>query len=103
MTLKNKKEKISMDDLALMIGKGFEHVDQRLDAMDKRMCSMDQRFDKMDERFDKMDGKLDDMDRSNNQAHENAGLRLNEMAYRFELTDLKKRVEILEKRAIRHN
>lgn len=72
--------------------KEFEKIGQRFDKMDER-------FDTMDERFDKTDEKLDDLDKSNNQAHENTSLRLNEVAYKFEIVDLKKRVDVLEQKA----
>jgi hypothetical protein len=36
------------DDLAVMIGKGFEHVEERFAAVDKR-------FDRVDERLDKLE------------------------------------------------
>ena len=44
MSKENKKTKITIDDLAVMVAKGFEQVDKR--------------FNKMDDRFDKMDTEL---------------------------------------------
>ncbi len=77
-----------------------------LEVMEPMTIASQKEFDKMDERFDKIDGQLNemnerliDLDKTNTQAHEDAGLRLNNVAYRFELVDLKKRVEVLEKKA----
>ena len=61
MGVEIKKE---IEELAIMTKRGFDGVSNQ--------------FNKMDERFDKMDEKLDDLDKSNNQAHENTSLRLNE-------------------------
>jgi septal ring factor EnvC (AmiA/AmiB activator) len=36
------------DDLAVMIGKGFEHVEQRFAAVDKRFDGVDERLDKLE-------------------------------------------------------
>lgn len=124
MALNNEKEKITLEGLALMIKEsekkiieavdvkidklammtkhGFDNVDERFKNMDERFDKMDERFDKMDERFDKADERFDKFEKTNSQDHENARLRLGEVAYRFELVDLKKRVEVLEqKEAVR--
>lgn len=38
MKKENKKtKKVSMDDLAIMIGRGFEDVNQRIDSLDKKI------------------------------------------------------------------
>jgi len=54
-----KKKEITIDDLALMVGKGFQSVDKRFDGIDKRLNGMDKRFDSMDKRFDNMDKRFD--------------------------------------------
>ena len=45
--MKSKKEKMNLESLAQMIGRGFSAVDQR--------------FDKMDQRFDKMEPDINEM------------------------------------------
>lgn len=69
------KKETTIDDLAIMIGKGFNE-------MDKRFKKVDERFDKMDKRFDRMDGEIEDIK-----------LRLDNVAYRFELKDLEQKFE----------
>lgn len=78
MSEKNKKEKVTIDDLALMIGKGFEHVDHRMDSLEKGQ---------------------EEIIKNNAKDHEDMALRLDNVAYRFELVELKKRVEVLEQKA----
>lgn len=46
--MENKIEETTIDDLAIMIKKGFDHVNER--------------FDKINERFDKIEGKVDNLD-----------------------------------------
>ena len=62
MPFKAMVRKVTIDELALMIGKGFRGVDERFDKMDERIDGMDERFDRMDKRFDKMDERFDRME-----------------------------------------
>lgn len=55
------KNNITIDDLAVMVAKGFGHVEKRFEKMDKRFDAMDERFDVMDERFTKIDQTLYEM------------------------------------------
>ncbi len=50
-----KKKDITIDDLAIMVGKGFESVDKRFNSIDKRFDGIDKRFDKVDKRLDKIE------------------------------------------------
>ncbi|MFA5086423.1 MAG: hypothetical protein WC468_02445 [Candidatus Paceibacterota bacterium] len=50
-----KKKEITIDDLAMMVGKGFQSVDKRFDEVDKRFEEVGKRFDKVDKRFDKIE------------------------------------------------
>lgn len=75
-----KNKNITLDDLALMVQKGFDHVDKRLEQVDKR--------------FDKMEKKLNLLENG----QEDIKLRLDNCAYRFELRELDQRVSILERR-----
>ena len=82
MVLKKKKQTkktTTTDDLAMMIGKGFEHVDKRLDSLEQ---------------------EHKEMKRENALEHDEIKTRLDNVAYRFELVELQKRVEILERRAL---
>ena len=66
-------KKITTDNLAVMIKKGFDH---------------------MDESFKQVEGRLDCLEKG----QEEIKLKLDNVAYRFELVELQKRVEILEKK-----
>ena len=39
-----KKNDFTLNDLALMVGRGFSSVDKRFDAVDKKLFNMDQRL-----------------------------------------------------------
>ena len=67
---------VTIDDLALMTKEGFEKVDKD-----------------MKEGFKKIDRDIDEL----KQGQERIELRLDNVAYRFELVALEKRVEALEK------
>lgn len=43
-----KKKGVTIDELALMVGKGFQSVDKRFDEVDKRLDRMDKRFDRIE-------------------------------------------------------
>jgi len=78
--LKKKKKDTTIDDLAIMINKGFETADK----------SVTKRFDKIDKRLDVLE-----------RGQEDVKLRLDNVAYRFELKELESRVDILERKLAR--
>lgn len=43
-----KKKNITIDDLAVMVGKGFQAVDKRFDRVDKRFDRVEKRLDRID-------------------------------------------------------
>ncbi len=49
--------KVTLDDLALMVKNGFDHMDKKFDKVDVR-------FDKVDERLDKVEDRLDKVEQS---------------------------------------
>ena len=49
------KKDITINDLAVMVQKGFSGVDKRFDAMHNEM---DKRFDLVDKRFDKVENLI---------------------------------------------
>jgi len=72
MERETKKE---FQNLGRMIKKGFDHVDKR--------------FDNVDKRFNKVNGRLDILE----QGQEEIKLKLDNVAYRFELKELEERFE----------
>jgi len=86
--MKTKKKKIiQLDDLAVMVKDGFDQVDKRFDQVDKR-------FDQVDKQFNHLEKVVDTLEKG----QEEIKLRLDNVAYCFELVELQKRVEILEKK-----
>ena len=74
----DKEIKKEFNNLALIVKAGFDGVDKRFDGVDKR--------------FDGVDKRLNTLE----QGHEDIKLKLDNVAYRFELNDLEKRVEKIE-------
>lgn len=90
--LKKKKqvEETTIDDLAIIIGKGFEHVEGRLNSLEQGIEEFKEENSLEHER----------MRRENYLEHEEMKLRLDNAVHRFELVELQKRVGILEGRAM---
>ncbi len=53
------KKETTIDDLAVMVQKGFIGVDKRFDNVDKRFKDVDKRFDEVDQRLIKIERKID--------------------------------------------
>ncbi len=70
------------EKLAIMIQKGFDDADKR----------NNKRFEKIDKRFEKMEINFFDL----KQGQEDIQSKLSNVAYRFEVEDLEKRVKKLE-------
>ena len=73
--MKKKINKITIDTLAGMMKRGFDDLGNKLG------------------------GQIRILGQNNERAHEEIMLRLDNVAYRFELVELQKRVEFLEKKA----
>ena len=84
-------KEITNEELAKMIKLGFDGQDKRFDGQDKRFDAHDKRFDAHDKRFDKIEQRLNTLE----QGQEDIKLRLDNVAYRFELRDLEKTVKLL--------
>ncbi len=80
----DKQTKKEFDILARMINKRFDGVTSQMAKKE----DVDARFDHIEKRMDTLE-----------QGHEEIKLRLDNVAYHFELVELQRRVEILEKRA----
>ncbi|MBU2578994.1 hypothetical protein KKA09_02660 [Patescibacteria group bacterium] len=56
------KKQITIDDLAIMVKKGFDGTDKKMDSgfkqVDKRFEQIDKRFKQVDKRFEQVDKQL---------------------------------------------
>lgn len=58
------KKNVTIDDLAVMVQKGFDGVDKKFDQVDKRFEQVDKRFDsmvtkaEMNRRFDGLEDRV---------------------------------------------
>ena len=83
------KKNITLDNLAGMVKRGFDGVDKRFDGVDKRL-------DGVDKRFDKIENTLKNFREENSLEHEEIKLRLSQVAYRFEVEELDRRLKRVE-------
>jgi len=91
---KEPKKKVTIDDLAMMVGRGFEAVDKRFDQVDERL-------DKVESRLDKVEIKLDRVDYRLTQVEENQldlKLRIDVLNYTKTTDELRGRIVVLEKK-----
>jgi transcriptional regulator with XRE-family HTH domain len=84
-----KKKGITLDDLAGMVKRGFDGVDKRFEGVDKR-------FEQIAERLDRFGTALKNFREENTLEHEEIKLRLSQVAYRFELEEMDKRLKRVE-------
>ncbi|MGI0016951.1 MAG: hypothetical protein ACREBU_26310 [Nitrososphaera sp.] len=73
----NNNKHVTIDDLAVMIKKGFDDVDKQVGEL---KTDMDKQFDGVNDHLEKIE------------------LRLDNVAYRFELKELENRVIFLERK-----
>ena len=86
-----KAKNITIDDLALIVSKGFT---ENREYMDKR-------FDKIDERFDRVEGRLDDLEKDVREIKDELiyiKIELGKRVDNFSHKDLELRVEKMEKK-----
>ena len=58
ITKKERAPRITLEDLALMVKKGFDSVDKRFDDVYKRFDDMDKRFDRLEAKFDNLENTV---------------------------------------------
>jgi hypothetical protein len=86
--MKSANKKITMEDLAGMVQRGFTETAKKTDL--ETLKETNTREHQI-------------MTENNTREHESIKLRLNNVAYRFELVELQKRVDVLEKKVgVRH-
>lgn len=92
-----KNKQTTIDDLALMVKKGFDGVNgeanKRFNQVDERFEKIDRKLNKIDERFDGMDERLVSLEKG----QEEIKMKLDNVVYRTEFIELQRRIEVLEK------
>ncbi len=90
MKKKVAKKNMSIDDLAIMVARGFDSIDEKFEKVD-------QKFEKIDERLEKIDNRIKELD-TNIKATRGDILNLGEKFVPYYMFDqLSKRVSLLEK------
>ena len=84
--MKNANKKITMNDLAITVKNGFDEMGEKIQGVEGGLRK-----------------EIKSLSEANAREHEAIMLRLDNVAYRFELVELQKRVETLEKKVgVRH-
>jgi len=107
MKTKKKKETTindlskKIDSLALSMERGFKRADEKMERGFKRAderleTAIDNLAIIVGKGFDHADNRMDSLE----QGQDDIKMRLDNVAYRFELVDLQKRVEVLERRSV---
>lgn len=90
--MRNSNKKITINDLASMVKRGFDETGGKIGEIKNEISGVKNEVTGVKK-------ELKSLSESNAREHEAILLRLDNVAYRFELVELQKRVEILEKRA----
>jgi len=92
------RKEITIDDLALMVAKGFDDISGKITHMDTKIDTMDQRIDTLDQRIDTMDQRIDERLGRIEATLENLKANLNKKVDKVDHNTLTYRVEKLEKK-----
>ncbi|MEK7576946.1 MAG: hypothetical protein AAB482_04625 [Patescibacteria group bacterium] len=102
------KKKMTIDDLAFMVNKGFDHmsetladkksVNKRFDLVDEQFSAVDQRFNLVDKRFTGVEQKLDHMDARLGSVERDVAEIRKHFVYRDEFEDALARLRLVEKK-----
>jgi len=84
--MKKQKKKVSMGDLAGMVQRGFAEMAKKAD------------LDIVGNELGSVKSNLKILSENNTREHEEIKMRLDNVVYRFELVELQKRVDVLEKK-----
>jgi len=76
---------ITLDDLAGMVKRGFDGVDKRFDRVDKRFDENTKEHRQIFQRLDNLDNGMEEIK-----------LKLDQVAYRFEVQELDRRLKRVE-------
>ena len=98
---KTRKKEVTVNELAVMVQKGFVGIDERFEIIDERFERIDERFDRIDEHSEKMEENLILISRRFDEFEvELIEIRkkLDNIVYRHEYEILKDRVAALEKK-----
>jgi len=82
---KRNTKNITTNHLARMIKRGFDGVDKDFNKVDKRFNGVNKRFDGVDKRLDNLEN-----------GQEEIKLKLDRVAYRFEIEELDRRLKRIE-------
>jgi len=86
--MKNANKKITMENLATMVKRGFDETGEKIEDVKKEVKNLGE--------TNAREHQI--MTGNNTREHESIKLRLDNLAPRFELVELQKKVDVLEKK-----
>ncbi|PIR44634.1 MAG: hypothetical protein COV10_03980 [Candidatus Vogelbacteria bacterium CG10_big_fil_rev_8_21_14_0_10_51_16] len=92
-----KLKSINLEDVAIMVQKGFEGVDRRFDGVDKRFDGVDKRLDGVDMRLGGLEFEFKGVNRRLNEMERDTKSIKHHLVYREEFQDLMARMKLVEK------
>jgi len=99
--MKKKKEKISLEKVAILVDSLAEITKEGFDGVGNRLDKVDEQLEKVDGRLEKVEGRMERMENRFTSLEENQldfKLRLDAFNYHHEMTEIKKRIVILERK-----
>jgi len=100
------KEQVTTNDLAGIIKRSFDGVDQKFDKINERFDGIDERFNGVDEKLEGVDQILIGTNQRLDKLAENQGVimsKLEGVVYRKEFDELKNRIEAIEQTLLTQN
>lgn len=91
-------KEITLDDLALMIGKGFNETNERIDKLGGRVGGLESGMDKLENKVGNLETKVDDGFLRVNARFDTIEMRIQDLDVisRIEFDDLMERVKFIE-------
>lgn len=93
-----KNKKTTTDDLAIMVQKGFEGVDNRFDKVDRRLDKVEGQLDKVEGRLMKIEIRIDSVEKEIEEIRKH---QIAHTIYCDEFEKLQNKVKALEKLLIK--
>lgn len=93
------KNKVTIEDLAIMVNKGFNEVDSKFKMADSKLESMDAKLESMDSKLESMSLKLEETASKDDIRYLDSkidSLKQDNMVHKYEFEDLSARVKYVE-------
>ena len=86
--------KVTIDDLAIMVQKGFSIIDEKFDHLEGKVGHLETRFDHLENKVEHLETRFDHLD----ERVDNIEFKIDMLAPQSDVDSLEKRVCVLEKK-----